>query len=66
MNNDLKYSLVGRKFREFFLPTLSMALANNMALFVDSVLVSRLLGISRMPARVKCAELAWRTLSAMV
>ena len=53
--NDLKYRLIGRKFREFFLPTLSMALANNMALFVDSVLVSRLLGISRMPAIQLCA-----------
>ena len=57
MNNDLKYRLVGRKFREFFLPTLSMALANNMALFVDSVLVSRLLGISRMPAIQLCSPI---------
>lgn len=57
MNNDLKYRLIGRKFREFFLPTLSMALANNMALFVDSVLVSRLLGISRMPAIQLCSPI---------
>ena len=54
MNDALKYRLIGRKFREFFLPTLSMALANNMALFVDSVLVSRLLGINRMPAIQLC------------
>jgi hypothetical protein len=32
MKKDLKYRLIDRKFREFFLPTLSMALANNMAL----------------------------------
>lgn len=57
MNDDLKYRLIGRKFREFFLPTLSMALANNMALFVDSVLVSRLLGISRMPAIQLCSPI---------
>ena len=57
MNNDLKYRLIGRKFREFFLPTLSMALANNMALFVDSVLVSRLLGIARMPAIQLCSPI---------
>ena len=55
--NDLKYRLIGKKFREFFLPTLSMALANNMALFVDSVLVSRLLGISRMPAIQLCSPI---------
>ena len=47
MNDALKYRLIGRKFQEFFLPTLSMALANNMALFVDSVLASRLLVIDR-------------------
>ena len=57
MNKDLKYRLIGRKFREFFFPTLSMALANNMALFVDSVLVSRLLGISRMPAIQLCSPI---------
>ncbi len=56
-NDDLRYKLIGRKFREFFLPTLSMALANNMALFVDSVLVSRLLGISRMPAIQLCSPI---------
>ena len=57
MNNDLRYRLIGRKFREFFLPTLSMALANNMALFVDSVLVSQLLGIARMPAIQLCSPI---------
>lgn len=55
--NDLRYRLISRKFREFFLPTLSMALANNMALFVDSVLVSRLLGITRMPAIQLCSPI---------
>ena len=57
MKKDLKYRLIDRKFREFFLPTLSMALANNMALFIDSVLVSRLLGISHMPAIQLCSPI---------
>ncbi|SDB59329.1 Na+-driven multidrug efflux pump [Ruminococcaceae bacterium FB2012] len=51
---DLKYRLISHKFKEFFLPTLFMTLANNMALFVDSLLVSSFLGIEKMPATQLC------------
>ncbi len=49
-----KYKLISQKYREFFLPTLAMTVANNIALFVDSVLVSTFLGIEKMPAIQIC------------
>ena len=51
---DKKYRLIARTYREFLLPTLAMTMANNMALFVDSVLVSTFLGVARMPAIQLC------------
>ena len=51
---EKKYSLISAKYKEFFLPTLAMTMANNLALFVDSVLVSGFLGISKMPAIQLC------------
>lgn len=51
---DMKYRLTARTYREFLLPTLAMTMANNLALFVDSVLVSTFLGVSRMPVIQLC------------
>ena len=51
---DRNYRLIGEKYREFFWPALAMAMANNMAVFVDSVLVSLFLGADRMPAIQLC------------
>ena len=52
--NDRKYQLINEKFREFFWPALAMSMANNMAIFVDSVLVSHFLGADKMPAIQLC------------
>ena len=49
-----KYQLVSDKFREFFLPTLFMTMANNLAIFVDSVLTSKFLGVDKIPAIEFC------------
>ena len=49
-----KYRLISEKYREFFWPTIAMTMANNLALFVDSVLVSTFLGVGRMPAIQLC------------
>lgn len=54
MMNDEKYKLITAKFKEFFWPTLAMSMANNIAVFVDSVLVSTFLGVDRMPAIQLC------------
>ena len=51
---DRKYRLVNKKYREFFWPALAMAVANNIAVFVDSVLVSHFLGADKMPAIQLC------------
>ena len=50
IKRDEKYKLISAKFREFFLPTLAMSMANNISVFVDSVLVSTFLGVERLPA----------------
>lgn len=52
--NDKKYQLISKKYKEFFWPTLAMTMANNLALFVDSVLVSSFLGVEKMPAVQLC------------
>ncbi len=62
--NDLKYRLISRKFREGLLLALFMILANNMTLFVDSILVSNLLGASGLPAIQLCFPVI--TLACMV
>ena len=51
---EKKYQLIAKKYREFFWPTIAMTMANNLALFVDSVLVSTFLGVGRMPAIQLC------------
>ena len=51
---EKKYKLISEKFWEFFWPTIAMTMANNLALFVDSVLVSAFLGVERMPAIQLC------------
>lgn len=54
MKRDLNYRLIARTYREFLIPTLAMTMANNMALFVDSVLISTFLGVARMPVIQLC------------
>lgn len=51
---EKRYQLIAKKYREFFWPTIAMTMANNLALFVDSVLVSTFLGVGRMPAIQLC------------
>ena len=51
---DNKYKLISKKYKDFFWPTLAMTMANNMALFVDSVLVSTFIGVEKMPAVQLC------------
>ena len=51
---EKRYKLITRKYKEFFWPTLAMTMANNMALFVDSVLVSTFIGVDKMPAVQLC------------
>lgn len=51
---DKRYKLITKKYKEFFWPTLAMTMANNMALFVDSVLVSTFIGVDKMPAVQLC------------
>ncbi len=51
---DNRYKLISKKYKDFFWPTLAMTMANNMALFVDSVLVSTFVGVERMPAVQLC------------
>lgn len=52
MTNDLKRNgkIIAQKFREYFLPTVLTALANNIAVMVDSVIVGNLLGSNAMSA----------------
>ncbi|MBE5848877.1 MAG: hypothetical protein E7298_01755 [Lachnospiraceae bacterium] len=52
--NKRRYQLITDKFREFFFPTLSISMANNMAAFVDALLVSTFLGVRRLPAVQLC------------
>lgn len=51
---DNRYKLISKKYKDFFWPTLAMTMANNMALFVDSVLVSTFIGVEKMPAVQLC------------
>ena len=52
--NNRRYQLITDKFREFFFPTLSISMANNMAALVDAMLVSTFLGVNRLPAVQLC------------
>lgn len=52
--NKRRYQLITAKFREFYFPTLSISMANNMAAFVDALLVSTFLGVNRLPAVQLC------------
>ncbi len=52
--NKRRYQLITAKFREFYFPTLSISMANNMASFVDALLVSTFLGVNRLPAVQLC------------
>ena len=54
MMNKLDYYLITKKYREFFLPTLAITMANNLAAFADTILVSVFLGVGRMPAVQLC------------
>ena len=46
--NNLRYKLISKKYKEYFLPTLAMTMASNMAAFVDTILISIFLGSHRM------------------
>jgi len=52
--NSRRYQLIREKYWEFFFPTLAIAMANNIATFVDSLLVSNFLGVNRLPAVQLC------------
>ncbi len=52
--NKRRYRLITDKFREFYFPTLSISMANNMAAFMDALLVSTFLGVRRLPAVQLC------------
>lgn len=54
MINELNYRLITKKYREILLPTLAITMANNLAAFADTILVSIFLGVSRMPAVQLC------------
>ena len=54
MKNELNYRLITKKYRQFFLPTLAITTANNLAAFADTILVSVFLGVGRMPAIQLC------------
>ncbi|WP_407422535.1 MATE family efflux transporter [Methanobrevibacter sp.] len=45
-----RYDLLSSKFREFFLPTLMTSMAGNICLFVDSIIVSFLIGAVNLSA----------------
>lgn len=45
-----KYDLLASKFNEFFLPTLMTSMAGNICLFVDSIIVSFLIGAVNLSA----------------
>lgn len=47
---ERKYNLLKSKFNEFFLPTLFTSMANNICLFVDSLIVSFLIGAINLSA----------------
>ena len=45
-----KYDLLASKFNEFFLPTLMTSMAGNICLFIDSIIVSFLIGAINLSA----------------
>ena len=45
-----KYDLLASKFNEFFLPTLMTSMAGNICVFVDSIIVSFLIGAANLSA----------------
>ena len=47
---DISYDIITRKYKEFFFPMLFIAMSKYLTTFVDSALVSSLLGVDRMPA----------------
>lgn len=51
---SMSYTLITRKYRELFLPTLAITMSNNLAAFIDTILVSLFLGVNRMPAVQLC------------
>ncbi len=54
MSEELKYNLITRKYRELFLPNITITMANNLAAFVDTIMISLFLGVSRMPTIQLC------------
>lgn len=50
METDRKFLIANTKFKQMLLPTLFMATANNVSLFVDSVVTSNLCGSDRLAA----------------
>ncbi len=54
MTKELKYNLITRKYRELFLPNITITMANNLAAFVDTIMISVFLGVSRMPTIQLC------------
>ena len=51
---EINYSLITKKYREFFFPVLFIAMSKYLTTFVDSALVSTFLGVERMPAVSLC------------
>ncbi|MBR6872107.1 MAG: polysaccharide biosynthesis C-terminal domain-containing protein [Ruminococcus sp.] len=51
---EINYSLITKKYREFFFPVLLIAMSKYLTTFVDSALVSTFLGVERMPAVSLC------------
>lgn len=47
---ERNFDLLKNKFKEFFLPTLLTSMAGNICLFVDSVIVSFLIGATNLSA----------------
>ena len=52
--NNQKYQLLSAGYKSFLFSTLVMTVANNIAFFVDSVLISHFLGIEKLPAVELC------------
>ena len=47
---ERNYKLLSNKFREFFLPTLFTSMTGNISMFIDSLIVSNLLGAATLAA----------------
>ncbi|MCR5495205.1 MAG: hypothetical protein K6F15_06160 [Treponema sp.] len=54
MTKELKFNLITRKYKELFLPNITITMANNLAAFVDTIMISLFLGVSRMPTIQLC------------